>query len=466
MGFLHLPGFGIYGIGLSQLLGSNSNVLTSLTRQLVDAGTFANFPGGVKVKGLRSEQNDKPIGPGEFWELDTGGLPIQECLMPMPYKEPSVVLKELRNELIQQTQNLASTADMQISDAKAEAPVGTTLALLEVQNRVQSSVMRSLHMSLSYELELLYRLFGEGTDEENPYDFKAPGYSATIEKKDFNENIRIIPVSDPNLTTSTQRILRAEAMLRLAQSAPQLHDLRDAYFRMYVAMGVDQIDRLLPPEKDVLPLDPITENMNMMEGKPVKAAMWQDHASHIQVHHAFAEANPDIQAIAAHVQEHRAYEYYQQMQYEMQMQLPSLEELKDPEVQNAIAIKASEVAMAQREQMAAENPPPPDPNTVMMAEIEARKEIAMLKNEEAKLKAEVESFKAQLAFETAKNKMLLDKELSEEKSELDAAIAEEKNATDLEIAHIKEASENHRNAEKINVEAYKASKMEKKKDEI
>lgn len=442
----YLPGFGMYGIGLSQLLGSNSNVLTSLTRQLVDAGTFANFPGGVKIKGLRSEQNDKPIGPGEWMEIDTGGLPIGECLMPMPYKEPSVVLKELRNELIQQTQNLASTADTQISDARAEAPVGTTLALLEVQNRVQSSVMRGLHMSLSNELELLYRLFGEGMDEENPYDFKTAGLSAQITKHDFSNNIKIIPVSDPNLTTSTQRILRAEAMLRLAEAAPQLHDLRDAYHRMYVAMGVDNIDRLLPPEQDVLPLDPITENMNMMEGKPVKAAVWQDHTSHIAVHHAFSEQNPDIEAVAAHVQEHRAFEYYMQMQYEMGMELPPLEQLEDPQIQNQIAQAASQVAMEQREQMAAENPPPPDPNTVMMADVEARKEIAALKMEEAKLKAEVESFKAQLAFETAKNKVEADKELAIEKNAIDVAIAEEKNETDLIMARMKQESDAHKTA--------------------
>ncbi len=458
----YLPGFGIYGIGLSQMLGSNSNVLTSLTRQLVDSGTFANFPGGVKIKGLRAEQNDKPIGPGEWQELDTGGMDIRECLMPMPYKEPSVVLKDLRNELIQQTQQLASTADTQISDAKAEAPVGTTLALLEVQNRVQSSVMRSLHMSLSEEFELLYRLFGEGMDDENPFDFKAPGISATITKRDFNDNLKIVPISDPNLTTATQRILRAEAMLRLAESAPQLHDLRDAYHRMYVAMGVDNIERLLPPEQEVLPLDPITENMNMMEGKPVKAAVYQDHISHIAVHQTFSEQNPDIEAIGAHIQEHRAFEYYIQMQYEMGQQLPPLEELQDPEIQNAIAKAAAEVTLKQREEEARNNPPPPDPGEVMMMDVEAKKEIAALKFEEAKLRAENEAFRAQMSFEATKLKVEADREMSEEKNRLEAELAEAKNKNDMEIALIKAEVEDLKRMSQEHIA--KQTKQEKKSD--
>ncbi len=427
----YLPGFGIYGVGLSQLLGSNSNALTSILRQLVDAGTLKNFPGGLRVKGMRTEKNDKPIGPSEFLEIETGGLPIQDCIMLMPFNEPSVVLNQLRNELIAQTQQLAGTAETQISEAKADAPVGTTLALLEVQNKLQSSVLRSLHMSLSYELELLYRLFSEGMDEENPFDFKAPGVSGKITKADFNENIKIIPVSDPNLTTSTQRLLRAEAILRLAQSAPELHDLRNAYHRMYVAMGIDNLDKLLPPEQDILPLDPITENMNSMEGRPVKAAIWQDHQAHIAVHQVFAQQNPDVQAINAHIQEHRAFDYYMQMQYAMQMKMPPLDQLENPEVQNDIAIKASQVAMEQRQALEAQNPPPLDPTKVMMADMEARMEVARLKQEEAKLKAEVESFKAQLAFETAKNKLLADQEMAEEKNETDLTIAGMKHDSDL-----------------------------------
>lgn len=427
----YLPGFGLYGIGLAQLIGSNSNALTSILRQLIDCGTLKNFPGGLRVKGMRLEKNDKPVGPSEFLEIETGGLPIQDAIMMMPFNEPSVVLNQLRNELITQTQMLAGTTETQISEAKADAPVGTTLALLEVQNKMQSSVLRSLHMSLSYELELLYRLFGEGMDEDNPYDFKAPGVSGQITKLDFNDNIKIIPVSDPNLTTSTQRLLRAEAILRLAQSAPELHDLRNAYRRMYIAMGITDLDKLLPPEQDILPLDPITENMNAMEGKPLKAAIWQDHKSHITVHEVFAQQNPDIQAIQAHVQEHRAFDYYMQMEYALQMQLPPLDQLEDPEIQNNIAIAASKVAMEQREAMEAQNPPPLDPTKVMMADMESRTEIARLKQEEGKLRAEVEAFKAQLAFETAKNKLLVDQEMAEEKNETDLAIAEMKNETDM-----------------------------------
>lgn len=420
--FNYLPGLGLYGMGLAQLLGSNSVVLTSILRQLIDAGSLKNFPGGVKVKGLRIENNDKAIGPGEFHDLDTGGLPIRDAIMTMPYSEPSSALIQLRNELIQQTQQLASTAETQIAENNTDAPVGTTLAILEVANKIQSSIFRSLHVALTREFELIYKLFGEYLSNE-PYPFKIPGKDVRIIREDFNSNINVIPVSDPSLITSTQKVLRAEALLRIAQSAPQIHNLRNAYMRMYEAMNVENIDDLLPPPLEAMPFDPIVENMNAMEGKPLKAAIWQDHNAHITVHMPYAQENPDMQA---HIQEHRAMQYLLDMQKMMGIQLPPLEQSLNPQIQNAIAMKAAEAV--QQQQMAAEQAQPLDPNAVIMADIEQRREAALLKREEADLKAETEAFKAQLNFESEKNKSNIQKELALEKNETDLTIQELKMA--------------------------------------
>lgn len=431
----YLPGFGIYGIGLAQLLGSNAIALTSILRQLVDSGTLKNFPGGLKAKGLRVENNNKAIGPSEFWDVETGGMPIRDAIMLMPYAEPSQVLKELRNEIIQQTQQIAGTAETQIPESNAETPVGTTLAMIEVANKVQSSVLRSLHMSLGHELELLYKLFSENI---TPHEFLTQGNIYQISSEDFNENIKIIPVSDPNLTTSTQRILRAEAILRLAQSAPELHDMRNAYHRMYSAMNVSDIEALLIPEKNILALDPITENMNAMENKPLKADIWQDHASHIIVHTQFLEQNPDMEAqMMEHIHAHRAYEYLLQMQVTMQIQMPPLEQLQNPELQNDIAMKAAQAAAQLHEQHQQNNPKPPDPNEVMLADIEARREATIMKERESKLRAETESYKAMLKFQSDKEKLEIQQEMAEDKIEAELEIEQLKQEYALKLQELK-----------------------------
>lgn len=418
-----LPGFGVYGIGYAQLLGSNAIALTSVLRQLIDAGTLKNFPGGVRVKGLRLEENDLNIGPSEFWEIETGGMPIRDAIMPMPYNEPSVVLKELRNELKEDTQQLAATAELQIADMNSETPVGTTMAMLEVQTKVQSSVMRSLHMSLSNELELIFNLFKEGL-EDDPGMFNVPGMSHFITREDFNDMVRVIPVSDPNLTTNTQRMMHAEAILRIAEAHPELHNMRDALYRMYLAMNVEDIDSLLPPEEDVPSLDPISENMRAMKGEPLKAAMYQDHLSHIKVHEAFSLEHPDIEALPAHIHEHQAMQYLLEMQQALGFELPPLDKLKDPEIQNTIAMEAARIAQQQQTQAEEQSPAPIDPALVMLEEVKQKREAALLKNEEAKGRAELESYKATLRHEAEKDKIAADLQMSEEKNETDLLIAE------------------------------------------
>lgn len=432
----YLPGFGLYGTGLAHLLGSNAKVLTSLMRMLVDAGILKNFPGGLKKRGLKIENNDKAIGPSEFWDVETDGLPINQAIMLMPYNEPSQVLNELRQELIQQVQGLASINDEKIAENKADAPVGTTLALLEVSHQIKSSIIRSMHRALNNELSIFKDLFGEYLPD-TPYPFAMPGRQGQIMKADFSGDVNIVPVADPNLATSTQRIIRAEALLRLAQSAPQIHDMREAYKRMYKAMNVDDIDKLLPDEEEALPLDPITENMNLMRGKPLVAALWQDHQSHAAVHAQFAQESPEMMA---HIKEHQAMQYFIDMQAKMGFEMPPDAMMENPQVQNAIAVQAAQIAqeeMAQQQQQM-QSQQPPDPNTVMMADIEARREMAQMKREETEKRTETEAFKATLNAETELKKMEVQKELARDKHDADIELAELKHESSIELEEIKQ----------------------------
>jgi hypothetical protein len=321
-----LSGFGIYGLGLAHLIGSNAITLTSLLRQSVDAGTLKNFPGGLKKRGLRIENNDKAIGPSEFHEVETNDVPLTDCVMLMPYNEPSSVLIQLRQEIIQQAASLSSTAESEIPELGTNAPVGTTLAMLEVANKVQSSVLRSLHVSLGHELKLLFNLFGEYL-EDQPYPFAVPGSSTAIMKQDFNDRINIVPVSDPNVLTSTHRLITAESILKLAQSAPDLHNLREVYKRMYSAMNVENVEKILNDEPQPVSLDPLTENAYFMLNKPVTIAMFQEDDNHIVAHKKqledqMVQSNPQIAAtINLHIQQHKAYKALKQMLQQKQQQV-------------------------------------------------------------------------------------------------------------------------------------------------
>lgn len=482
--YYYLTGFGIYGLGLAHLLGSNAITLTSLLRQLVDAGTLKNFPGGLKTKGLKVENNDKAIGPSEFQEVETGGLPLAECIMVMPYAEPSATLIQLMQGISQQTANIASTAEAEIPEAGANAPVGTTLALLEVANKIQSSVLRSVHVSLGNELKLLFKLFGKYLPDE-PYPFAVPGSNSAIMRKDFNDTINIVPVSDPNVLTSTHRLITAESLLKLAESNPGIHDIREVYKRMYAAMNIENVDKILikPPEPE--PLDPLTENAYLALGKPITVAMFQDHDSHITAHKTMeqdplAQANPQaIFQVRMHNQYHKACKalietaqqkqqefqmqvqqlqqaqamgaailphvmqtlshQHQQMQAQMQqmMQMPPEQIIKMPEIQNMVAANdAQEInqqiqqqqqeAQEQKAKLDLQESRQIDPNQVALADIEQRREASFLKDEEAKLKAETEAFKATTKFEGDLAKMESQENMAVEKNQVALTIEQMK----------------------------------------
>jgi hypothetical protein len=431
--YSYSPGFGIYGLGLAQLMGSNAIVLTSILRQTIDAGSLKNFPGGVRQKGSRFENNNVVVGPSEFPEIETGGRPIQECLMLMPYGEPSQALIGLRETLKQETAAVPGASEMQLPEVGTNTPVGTTLAMLEVATRVQSSVLRSLHVSLAYELKLLFNLFGEYLEEE-PYPFAVPGANMAIMKKDFSDKINIVPVSDPNVMTSTHRILRAETLLKLAQSAPEIHNLKEAYRRMYSSMNIENIDKILLPDEKPMPLDPVSENMNAILGKPLMVAPFQDDEAHNMVHRKFLNesmqnpqlGNPQLLAsLTLHIQNHEANKLLKQLQQQMPMEVPPEQVMMIPELQNMLAhqdaMQAQQDIEAQQEQMRAQQQAAShqlDPNAVMMADIDQHREAAYLKNEESKLRAETEAFKAQLKFEGDTEKLEAEKEMAEDKHEV------------------------------------------------
>jgi len=393
--FVHykfLPGLGFYGLGYAHILGNSAKTATSIRRQLIDAGTLNNFPGGLRVKGMRLDDNNLGIGPTEFREIDTGGLPIQNAIMPMPYKEPSQVSLELLRETYEGARNLANTAEIAVGDGRQDAPVGTTVALMEAATRVQSATLKRAHKSLGQELKLIADLFGEYLPEA-PYPFPVKGGQTAIMRADFVNNIDVIPVSDPNISSSAQRMMRAEALLRFATQQPDMHDLHAAFKQMYMEMGIEpeKIDAILPNKTiEPKPLDPLTENQNAIVGLPLRAGEYQDHDAHIAAHAPIAQDNPNLQA---HINEHLALKLRVQVQQVLGQQLPPPGAPLPPEVENQLALAVAE-AMQQLAPMYKPQPeqPPVDP----LVEVEAMK--VQQKQISDERDAQVELQKAELAY--------------------------------------------------------------------
>ena len=393
--FVHykfLPGLGFYGLGYAHILGNSAKTATSIRRQLIDAGTLNNFPGGLRVKGMRLDDNNLGIGPTEFREIDTGGLPIQNAIMPMPYKEPSQVSLELLRETYEGARNLANTAEIAVGDGRQDAPVGTTVALMEAATRVQSATLKRAHKSLGQELKLIADLFGEYLPEA-PYPFPVKGGQTAIMRADFVNNIDVIPVSDPNISSSAQRMMRAEALLRFATQQPDMHDLHAAFKQMYMEMGIEpeKIDAILPNKTiEPKPLDPLTENQNAIVGLPLRAGEYQDHDAHLAAHAPIAQDNPNLQA---HINEHLALKLRVQVQQVLGQQLPPPGAPLPPEVENQLALAVAE-AMQQLAPMYKPQPeqPPVDP----LVEVEAMK--VQQKQISDERDAQVELQKAELSY--------------------------------------------------------------------
>ena len=328
----YVPGFGFYCFGLIHLIGAFAKSGTSILRQLVDAGSLANLPGGFKTRGLRVKGDDTPISPGEFRDVDVPSGTIKDNLMTLPYKEPSQVLAQLMNQIIEEGRRFASAADMKVSDMSAQAPVGTTLAILERTLKVMSAVQARIHYSFKEELKLLRDIIRDYTPDTYTYE---PVEGSPRAKKSDYDNIDVIPVSDPNAATMAQKIVQYQAVLQLAQTSPQIYNMPKLHRQMLDVLGIKNAQQLVKLPEDQKPEDPITENQNILMMKPVKAFYYQDHRAHIGVHMAAMQdpkimqlvgQNPQAQAMhaamMAHINEHVAYEYRKQMEMAMGIDLP------------------------------------------------------------------------------------------------------------------------------------------------
>ena len=370
--YQYLPGFGFYGFGLTHMIGGLTKSATSLLRQLVDAGTLANLPGGLKARGLRIKGDDSPIMPGEFRDVDVPGGVIKDNITFLPYKEPSAVLHQMLQEIVEDGRRFASAGDVKAADINGEAPVGTTLALLEREMKVISAVQARVHASMKEELRILSTIVAEEGPTAYPYESE----EQAVTSEDFDDRVDIIPVSDPNAGTMAQRIMQYQAALQLAQQAPQMYNLPLLHRQMLEVLGIRDADKIVPNEDDMKPTDPVSENMNIIIGDPVKAFIYQDHEAHIKIHLAavndpqIAEKlnlSPDAQikqaAMNAHIAEHVAFQYRQDIERELGTHLPPVDSTLPEDVETRLAklvVPAAEqltgkaIQRAEAEQMAAQ----------------------------------------------------------------------------------------------------------------
>tara|TARA_R110000868_G_scaffold101590_1_gene279583 strand:- start:1304 stop:3814 length:2511 start_codon:yes stop_codon:yes gene_type:complete len=365
--YQYIPGFGAYGFGLFHLIGGFAKSATSLMRQLVDAGTLSNLPGGLKSRGLRIKGDDTPIAPGEFRDVDVSSGSIRDSILPLPYKEPSSVLYTLLQNIVDEGRRFAATADMKVSDMSAQAPVGTTLALLERQLKVMTAVQARVHFALKQELRLLKDIIRDYTDPDYTYE---PEFGTRKAKKEDYDLVDVIPVSDPNAATMSQRVIQYQAVIQMAQMAPQIYDLPQLHRNMLEVLGIKNAEKLVPIEEDMKPEDPVTENQSILKGKPVKAFFHQDHRAHLAVHSMLTQdptiaqmigQNPQAQKLVAeqqaHMSEHIGYMMRQQIEQQLGMPLPPEDEKLPPQVEVALSgmmAQAAQQVIQQNQAMAAQ----------------------------------------------------------------------------------------------------------------
>ena len=431
--YTYIPGFGAYGYGLIHLIGGFAKSATSIVRQLIDAGTLSNLPGGLKSRGLRIKGDDTPIMPGEWRDVDVPSSSIRDNILPLPYKEPSQTLFTLLQNVVEEGRRLAAVADVKPDMMNGEAPVGTTLAVLERTLKVMSAVQARVYASMEQEFKLIANLIKEYTAPEYEY---TPQYGAPASaKKSDYDMVDIIPVADPNASTMAQRIIQYQAAIQLAQMAPQIYNLAELHRQMLEVMGIKDADKIIIVEDDQKPTDPVTENMNILNIKPVKAFIEQDHEAHLAVHQAaiqdpkFAQLigqNPQAQAIQqaaqAHIMEHMGFQYRRDIEKQLGVSLPDPKEELKPELEQQISQMAAAAAQqvlqqhqneaqAQQNQQAQQDPVMQmqqkdlqlreqelhDKKEIELKKLEAQKEIAMINNE-AKLMLQGQDAKVEGLF--------------------------------------------------------------------
>jgi hypothetical protein len=358
----YIPGFGFYAFGLIHLIGAFAKSGTSIIRQLVDAGTLSNLPGGLKTKGMRVKGDDTPIAPGEFRDVDVAAGTIRDNILPLPYKEPSQVLLGLMNQIVEEGRRFAAAADLKIADMSANSPVGTTLAILERTLKVMSAVQARIHYAMKQELKLLKDIIRDYTPDE--YDYVPVEGTPRAKKSDYDD-VDVIPVSDPNSATMAQKVVQYQAVMQMAQANPQIYDMVELNRQMLEVLGIKNIGKLVPSAEDIKPKDPVSENMNIINGKPVKAFIYQDHEAHIAVHEAAIrdpkmaaiigqnpQANVIMAAAMAHINEHVAFQYRIEIEKQLGVPLPDMEkELpKEMEVEVSRMMAAAAAKLLQKDQ--------------------------------------------------------------------------------------------------------------------
>ena len=365
--YVYVPGFGFYGLGLIHIIGGYARAGTSLIRQLVDAGTLSNLPGGLKSRGMRVTTGDTPIGPGEFRDVDVPSGSIRDNILPLPYKEPSQTLLALLDKITEEGRRLGAISDMNISDMSANAPVGTTLALLERTLKPMAAVQSRVHYAMKQEFKLLRAIMAEYAPLEYGYE---PDRGTPRARQADYATVEVIPVSDPNSSTMAQRVVQYQTVLQMAQASPQIYDLPQLHRQMIEVLGIKNADKLVPVEDDMKPIDPVSENMDALVGKPLKAFIYQDHEAHIAVHRAFLQdpqiaafigqspaAQQVVAALQAHIAEHMGFLYRQQIEAKLGAQLPPPNEELPEEVEKLLSqtmAKAGVQLAQQKQQQAAQ----------------------------------------------------------------------------------------------------------------
>ena len=411
--YQYIPGFGAYGFGLFHLIGGFAKSATSIMRQLIDAGTLSNLPGGLKSRGLRIKGDDTPIQPGEFRDVDIGSGALRDNILPLPYKEPSQVLAGLLGTIVEEGRRFAATADSNVSDMSANAPVGSTLALLERQLKVMTAIQARLHYTFKQELGLLSEIIKDYTDPD--YDYKPEKGDKSAKKTDY-DFVEIIPVSDPNAATMSQRVVQYQAVIQMAQMAPDIYDMPQLHRRMLEVLGIKNAEKLVKLPEDQKPMDPVTENMAVLKGEPIKAFFYQDHEAHIQVHMSFAQdptitqligQNPRAAqisgALMAHVAEHVGFKYRQQIEQQLGMSMPPEDEKLPPQIELSLSTmmaQAAQQVLQQNQGQAAQQQAQQqaqDPLVQMQQqELQIKQGELQLKDKEISQKYQIEQAKLQL----------------------------------------------------------------------
>jgi hypothetical protein len=440
--FVHykfLPGLGFYGFGLTHTIGGLSRASTSILRQLIDAGTLSNLPAGFKARGARIRDDETPLSPGEFRDVDMVGMDLRQAIMPLPFKEPSQTLYSLMNTLIDSGRRFASMADMKVGEMNGNAPVGTTMAIMERGTKVMSAIHKRLHYSQKIEFKLLARVFAMGVPM---YPYQVPGAPPEIKQMDFDDRIDILPVSDPNIFSMSQRIALAQTQLQLAQSNPEIHGqngMYQAYRKMYEALGVTNIDAVLQPPPQPMPMNPAKENQEALRGGMLTAFPEQNHQAHITAHLAMlstpvAQSNAAIlMTLQGHISEHMAMMAELTAQKEVMDSIPQEQQMmmqQDPnmqkQIQDQIASRAAEIAAEVSEQYAQSLTPSPQEDPL----VTIRKQELALKGQEIQQKDEQFKKKQEMEMNKERNNVLLDQQRLDQQEE----IAQDRIETQRDIA--------------------------------